>query len=69
MPWTTTGAREVTAAVEGRAAGPLAAVTVGEAPAAGELVAGSLGLVATAAPGVEVPAGGVGPWRTRGWKE
>ena len=62
MPWTAAGAGEATAAAEGRTAGTLA-------PAAGELVAAALGPAATAALEVEVPVGGVGPWRTHGRKE
>ena len=78
MHWTTVGAGEAAAAVEGRVAGTLGpasalATTAGEAPAAGEalaagevLAAGELGSVASMAPGVEVPTVGVGLWRTRG---
>ena len=47
-----------------------AATTAGEAPTTRELGSASeLGPKTTAAPGVEVSAGGVGPWRTRGRKE
>ena len=55
------------AAAEGPATGalgPTAEAAAGEAPTAGELRSAT-----TAAPGVEVLAGGVGPWRTRGRKE
>ena len=64
MPWTAAGVGEAAAAAEGRAAGmlgPAPAVAAGEAPAAAEL-----GPVALVAPGVEVLAGGVGLWFTRG---
>ena len=69
-PLTSTAAVEAAAAAEGRAAGalgPAVAAVAGEVPAAGELgPAAELGLAATSAPGVEVPTGGVGLWRTRG---
>ena len=67
MPWTAAGAGEAVATAEGREAGTLGSVaeaTIGEAPTLGEL-----GPSMTAAPGVEVLAGGVGPWRTCGQKK
>ena len=57
VPWTTAGAGEAGEVCTACALGPAAVAVAGEAPAA------------TAAPGVEVPAGGVGPWRTHGRKE
>ena len=69
-PSASAAAVEAAAAAEGPAAGALehaAAVAAGEAPAAGELgPTAELGPAAMAAPEVEVPAGGVGLWRTRG---
>ena len=68
MPRTSVGAGEVAAIVEGCATG-----TLGSAPAAAAEEVGpateKVGPIAELGPGVEVPAEGVGPWRTCGWKE
>ena len=70
VPWTVAKAWEAAAAAEARAVGtlgPAPAAATRKAPAAGELgSAAVLGPVASVAPGLEVPARGVGPWRTRG---
>ena len=70
MPWTADGAGEAAATAKGGAIGTLGLAqnaAAREAPAAEEApAAGELGPVASVAPGVEVPVGGVGLWHTRG---